>query len=141
MAKKRKPPIKEFHVPTPVKLSVLWASLMSLYIYNDFIALWKPGMLEMIGEGQMGILGEATDPVLIGVAIVVGIPAVMVFLSSILPSKISRLLNLVFGPIFCLMAVSLAIGAAPYFQLISAAEVVALVLITWIAFRWPRQDA
>jgi len=65
----------------------------------------------------------------------------MVFLSSILPSKISRLLNLIFGPIFCVLAVLTGIGAAPFYQLIVAAEVVALVLITWIAFRWPREAA
>ena len=141
MPKNPRAPIKEFHVSPPVKLSVLWSSLMALYIYNDFIALWKPGMLEMIGEGRMGPLGQATDLVMVGVAIVVGIPAVMVFLSSILPSKISRLLNMIFGPIFCGLAVWTGIGAAPYYQLIVAAEVVALVLITWIAFRWPRQDA
>jgi len=141
MSKKTRPPIKEFHVPTPVKLSVLWASLMSLYIYNDYIALWKPGMIEMISEGRMGILGEATDLVMVGAAIVVGIPAVMVFLSSILPSKISRLLNMVFGPIFCVLAVATGIGAVPYYQLIVAAEVVALLLITWLAFRWPREAA
>lgn len=110
MPKQARAPIEEFRVPPPVKLSVLWASLMSLYIYNDFISLWKPGMIEMISEGQMGILGEATDPVLVGVAIVMAIPAVMVFLSSILPSKMSRLLNMIFGPVFCVLAVFVASG-------------------------------
>lgn len=135
------PPLEDFGVPTPVKLSLLWASLMALYIYNDFIALWIPGMLEMISEGQMGPLGEATDTVLVGVAIVVGIPATMVFLSSILPTKLSRLLNLVFGPIFCALAVLTGIGAAPFYQLIVVTEVIILLLITWTAFRWPRQNS
>jgi len=139
MSNEPRPPLEEFRVPTPVKLSVLWASLMSLYIYNDFIGLWIPGMLEMISEGRMGPLGQATDLLMVGVAVVVGLPAVMVFLSSILPAKISRLLNMILGPIFCVLAVLTGIGAAPYFQLIVAAEVVVLILITWIAFRWPRQ--
>ena len=136
-----RPPLEDFRVPTPVKLSLLWASLMALYIYNDFIALWIPGMLEMIGEGQMGPLGEATDPVLVGVAIVVGLPATMVFLSSILPTRVSRLLNMVFGPIFCALAVWTGIGTAPFWQLIVATEIIILILITWIAFRWPRQKS
>ena len=140
MSKKPQPPIEEFRVPTPVKLSVLWASLMSLYIYNDFIALWKPGMIEMISDGKMGPLGEATDLVLVGVAVVVGLPAIMVFLSSILPANVSRLLNMIFGPIFCGLAVWTGIGAAPFYQLIVAAEIIVLILITWIAFRWPRQN-
>lgn len=136
-----RPPLEEFRVPTPVKLSLLWASLMALYIYNDFIALWIPGMLEMMSEGQMGPLGEATDLLLIGVAIVVGLPATMVFLSSILPTKMSRLLNMVFGPIFCALAVWTGIGAAPFYQLIVLAEIIILILITWPAFRWPRTDS
>lgn len=140
MPQKSRPPIEEFRVPPPVKLSLLWASLMSLYIYNDFIALWKPGMIEMISDGRMGPLGEATDLVMVGVAVVVGLPATMVFLSSILPANVSRLLNMIFGPIFCALAVLTGIWAAPFYQLIVAAEVVVLILITWIAFRWPRQD-
>lgn len=139
MPKEPRPPIEEFRVPTPVKLSLLWASLMSLYIYNDFIALWKPGMIEMISEGRMGPLGQATDLVMVGVAVVVGLPAVMVFLSSILPAKVSRLLNMILGPIFCALAVWTGIGAAPFWQLIVAAEIVVLILVTWIAYRWPRQ--
>lgn len=135
-----KSPIENIHVSTPVKLSLLWASLMALFIYNDYLAMYSPGMIEMMSAGRMGPLGEATGRTMLAVAFVMALPASMVFLSSTLPSRISRGLNMVVGPIYLVIAALTLFGSPLWYQLIVAVEIVATLLIVGIAARWPRQD-
>jgi len=52
----------------------------------------------------------------------------------------SRILNLIFGPIYLIIAASTLIGALPFYQLIVVVEIIVLLHIVWIAARWPRQD-
>ena len=127
-------------MPAPVQLSLLWASLMALYIYNDYLVLYVPGMLDMMSAGSMGPLGEATTLTMLLVALIMAIPASMIFLSSTIPARVSRLLNLVIGPIYLVIAGLTLIGSAPFYQLIVAVEIVALLLVIFIALRWPRQS-
>jgi len=140
MNKNGKPSIQSVHVSAPVKLSLLWASLMSLYIYNDYILLFIPGVIEEMAAGSLGPLGEATDFKLVVVAFVMAIPASMVFLSSMLPSSVSRWLNMILGPIYTVIAVLTLFGSPPFYKFIVMVEIVATVLIFWIAVRWPRAN-
>ena len=57
------------------------------------------GSLAGMSAGQMGPVGDATELKLVIAAAVIAIPAVMIFLSSSLPAKVSRWLNIVFGAI------------------------------------------
>ena len=130
--------IESIHVPAPIKLSLLWASLMSLYIYNDYLVLFVPGTLELMEAGSLGPLGPATDLKMVAVAAIMAIPASMIFLSSTLPSNASRRLNMIVGPIYTLIAVLTLYGSAPFYQMIVLIEIIATVLIFRIALRWPR---
>lgn len=132
--------IKKIRAPIAVQLSFLWASLMSLYIYNDYLSMFVPGMIDMMSAGSMGPLGEATDFMILCVAVIMAIPASMVFLSSTLPTSASRLLNLIVGPIYIIIAVSTLFGSPLFYQFIVLIEIMTLILIFWIAARWPRQD-
>ena len=38
--------LQEFPVPVNIKLALLWASLMFLYIYNDYFSMYLPGVIE-----------------------------------------------------------------------------------------------
>jgi hypothetical protein len=135
-----KPSIETIHVSAPVKLSLLWASLMALYIYNDYLLLFMPGQIEGMNAGSMGPLGVVTDLKLLAVASIMAIPASMVFLSSTLPSSASRWLNMILAPIYAAIAVlTLSMGPPPFFKLIVAIEIVATLLIFRTAARWPKQ--
>lgn len=135
-----RPPIEEIHVPAPVKLSLLWASLMALFIYNDYLVMYVPGVIEMMSAGRLGPLGEASDFMMLVVAVLMAIPASMVFLSSTLPARVSRILNLTFGPIYFIIAAWTLIGALMFYQFIVLVEIIVLLHIVSIAARWPRQD-
>ena len=132
--------IESIRVPAPVQLSLLWASLMSLYIYNDYLVLFVPGTLDLMAAGSLGPLGPSTDLKMIAVAAIMAIPASMIFLSSTLPSNASRRLNMIVGPIYTLIAVLTLYGSAPFYQMIVVIEIIATVLIFRIALHWPKQS-
>ena len=136
--------IEEIRVPAPVKLSLLWASLMSLYLYNDYLLFFIPGQIEGMNAGSMGPFGQATDLKLLAVAAFLAIPASMIFLSSMLPSSASRWLNLVVGVLHGIpnALMFLPVFSAPlFFKFIVSIEIIIMLLIIWTAARWPQQDA
>ena len=142
MSQKTKSSFEKISVPAPVKLSLLWASLMALYIYNDYFLLFIPGTIQGMSAGSMGPLGEVTDIKLLVVASILALPASMIFLSSILPSGASRGLNLIIGPVYVVIAgLTFFMSPYPFFKFIVSVEIVATLLIIWIAVRWPRHAA
>lgn len=139
MKNQNKSPISNFRVATPVQLSLLWASLMSLYIYNDYLTMFAPGVIDLMSAGHMGPLGEATEVTMLAVAVIMAIPASMIFLSSILPTSAARPLNLIVGSVYIIIAVLTLFGSALFYRFIVVIEIIALLLIVWIAVHWPRQ--
>src|SRR5262245_897342 len=86
-------PLSDLPVHTKVKLAALWASTMFCYIYCDYFELYVPGKLDSMLQGKMGPLGAVTQEVLLGTAILMAIPSLMVFLSLALSARITRILN------------------------------------------------
>lgn len=125
-------------IPVRLKLSLLWASLMALYIYNDYFTLFMPGTIEAMSKGSLGPLGDVTEVKMLAVAIVLAIPASMIFLSSALSAGLSRWLNGIFGVIYCIIAVLTFFGAPLFYKFIVSLEIVATLIIIFYALRWPR---
>ena len=120
-----------------LKLSALWMSVMLCYIYGDFIGLFKPGKLQAMLAGRMP-LGLVTQGVLVGMAVVMAIPSVMVFLSLVLPPRVNRWTNIVFGAIYTLIMVFSMPGAWIFYLFFGVIEIVLTALIVWYAWTWPR---
>ena len=125
-------------VPTATKLSLLWTALMSLYIYNDYLVLFVPGTMDAMAAGSMGPLGDYTEGKMVVVALIMAIPASMIFLSAIVNRKYSRGLNLIFGAIYAVIAALTLIGSPLFYKLIVCFQIVALMLIIRLAWRWPK---
>ncbi len=130
--------LKSFDIPTPIRLSLLWASLMSLYIYNDYFNMYRPGTVDNMIAGNMGPLGEATPTVLIVVALILAIPALMIFLSSVLRPVFSRWSNIILGIVYTTIEALTFFGSAPFYQMVVVFEIIVTLLIVWIAWHWPR---
>jgi len=137
----QKQPLESLPVPTNIKLSLLWASLMSLYIYNDYFSMFLPGTVEDMLNGRIGPLGEATEPVLVGVSIMLAIPALMIFLSAALPATVSKWLNVAMGVIYTVIQCLTFFGSALFYQIVVVLEIGVTCLIVWYAWRWPRNPA
>ena len=132
-------PGEQFRAPTSVTLALAWASLMSLYIYNDYFSMYLPGTIRDMSSGRMGPLGPATPGVLVGVSIMLAIPALMILLSVALPAPASRWLNIVFGLAYTVIEVLTFLGPALFYSIVVALEIGLTLFIVWRAVRWPKQ--
>lgn len=131
-------PLERMPLPTPLRLSALWVSVTLCYLYGDYFGLYVPGKVQRMLDGQMGPLGAVTQRVLLGTAIMMAIPALMVVLSLVLTPRVSRWLNLVAGVVFTTIMLLTMPGAWRFYQFLGVIEVVLTLAIMWTAWRWPR---
>ena len=137
------PQLRDAKIDIKFKLSALWVSVTLCYLYCDYFYLYQPGKLESMLAGQMGPLGQTTQGVLLGVSVLLSIPALMVFFSIILPARLNRMANVLFGSLFTLiMLVFLfAPGVWLYYKYFAAVEVLLTSTAVWLAWKWPKRRA
>ena len=134
-----KVPLATAIVPTAVVLALAWASLMSLYIYNDYFSMYLPGAITNMSSGRIGPLGPETPGVLVGVSTLLAIPALMILLSVALPAAASRWFNIVVGLAYTAVEALTFPSPHLFYKIVVAAEIAITVHIVWRALRWPRQ--
>jgi len=116
------------------KLAGLWVILMFFYLYNDVFTLFQPGSMEGIQINQAFLLGAA---------ILMAIPSLMVFLSLTLKAKANRWANIIAGIFLAgvLLTTTLVPGELwAYYALYMIIEGVLIALIIWHAWKWPTQE-
>ena len=131
--------LENFLLPTKVKLSLLWTSLMFLYIYNDYFSMYTPGTIEAMSVGRMGPLGQATDVIMISVSLLLAVPALMIFLSAALPPVLSMWLNVLLGLAYTVIEVLTFMGPHLFYKIVVGLEIAVSLLIVWYALNWPRK--
>ena len=131
----------DIKIHVKMKISALWVSVMLCYIYGDYFGLYKPGKLQGMLEGRMGPLGLTTQGVLLGTAILMAIPSVMVFLSLALKPNPNRWVNIILGVIYTVIMLITMPGAWAFYMFLGIVEVVLTALIVWYAWNWPKQEA
>ena len=128
-------------MPVQAKLAAAWTSFMFLYIYVDYLALYKPGFVEDI---QAGTVHEFdTGPTFVALALtLIAIPTLMILLSATLPARVNRTVNLVIATLYIPVSIYNAAGeswAYSYFYGLSIGlEVLLLAFILRSAWTWPR---
>jgi hypothetical protein len=126
------------------RISVLWVRATLLYLYGDVIAFYVPGGVQRMLDGKMGPW-PVTPTLLLGVAILMSAPGVMVALTVLLKPVASRWLNVVMGAAYTLIMLVTMIGAwgfGGYFYIyLGVVEVVLTSLVVWYALTWPTQPA
>jgi hypothetical protein len=133
---------QQAQLPVQAKLAAAWTSLMFLYIYVDYLHLYKPGSLdEILG----GVVHEFdTGPTFVALALtLMAIPSLMIVLSTTLPARVNRATNLVVATLFIPISIYNVAGeeswAYSYFYGLSIGlEVLLLALILRAAWTWPR---
>lgn len=137
-------PLENPKVPVQVKLAAAWTSFMFLYIYVDYLALYKPGFLDELLAGTVHEFD--TGPTFVGLALtLIAIPTLMVLLSATLPARVDRIVNLVVAALYIPVSIYNAAGESwsySYFYGLSIGlEVLILVFILRSAWTWPRTPA
>lgn len=121
-----------------IKLACLWASVTLCYVYCDYFELYQVGKLQSMLAGQMGPLGQATQGVLLGVAVLLSLPALMVFFSVALPEGVSRKANIVLGSAFTLIMVPFVLlpGVWLFYKYFALVEALLTAYAVRMAWRW-----
>jgi Family of unknown function (DUF6326) len=134
--------LEDLRMPVQAKLAAAWTSFMFLYIYVDYFALYKPGVVDDI---LVGIVWEfdISQTLLTAFLTLVAIPILMVMLSMTLPARVNRATNLVVASLYIPVSIFNAVGESwTYFYGLSIGlEVLLLAFILRYAWTWPRRTA
>lgn len=131
-------PLQDMKIHVRFKLSALWTAIMCCYIYGDFWGLYRPGNLQDILDGG-GPLGPISQGSLVAVSVLVAIPAVMIFLSLVMPPALARWLNVLIAAVLTAIVLATLPGAWAFYIFMSLVEVALQLAVLWYAWRWPRQ--
>jgi hypothetical protein len=118
-------------------ISALWVSVMFLYVYGDLKSLYKPGLIEGIIAGKAGEI-KITQVFLLGSAILMAIPALMVVLSLTVAYPAIRWANIILGILYSVVMIvtMLMSGTWAYYIFFGIVEVVLTATIAWTAWNW-----
>ena len=133
--------LKDPQIPVQAKIAAAWTSFMFLYIYVDYFALYKPGVIDEILAGT--IHGFEIGPTFVSLGLTtLAIPILMIMLSMTLPARVNRTINLVVATLYIPFSIYNADGeswAYSYFYGLSIGlEVLLLAFILRSAWTWPR---
>jgi hypothetical protein len=121
-----------------VILSTLWIFVTANYIFCDVVTLMNPDDLKQILTGTVGAV-QMNQQFLLGAAIMMEIPFVMILLSRILKYKANRLANIIAGSIMTIVQISsLFVGTTPTLHYIfySSIEIACTLFIAVYALQW-----
>ena len=115
-----------------IKLSALWVALMLTYLLGDVLRIFS-------GDFQAGQIGgqEITQWMYLGLAALMVIPAVMVFLTLTLHQPADRWANIIIAAFFFLFnLVGLPTYPSLYDKFLIVVGLAFNVLTVWYAWRW-----
>jgi hypothetical protein len=133
--------LQEARLPVRAQLAAAWASFMFLYIYVDYLGLYKPGVIDDI---LVGVVHEFdTGPTFVSLALtLMAVPILMIVLSTTLPARVNRAVNLVVATLYIPVSMYNADGEpwsySSFYGLSIGLEVLLLAFILRAAWTWPR---
>ena len=136
--------LEDKKVNVKIRLALLWAALMFLYIYNDILSIYQPGHVAELFEGQLeGV--PFTQTLLLGAAALMAVPSFMVLLSLTLKSGANRIVNIIVGIFHILILLGTQfVGEGEtwfYWRLMELFEAFFLVIIVRTAWKWPVNES
>ncbi|MEO6948223.1 MAG: DUF6326 family protein [Ginsengibacter sp.] len=130
--------LDDFRINIKIKLAALWTSVTLCYLYGDYFELYVPKQAESLVNGT-NFLDSPSKLFL--AALVLSIPAIMVFLSIILKPKINRWLNIIFGVFFTAVMLMITVNSLTpwriFYVFLALVECLITSLIVFYAWRWP----
>lgn len=132
---------RDARLPVRAKLAAAWTSFMFLYVYVDYLALYRPGFVDEIRSGV--VHDFETGPTFVTLALTaLAIPILMIVLSTTLPAGVNRATNLVVATLYVPFSIYNADGEswsyASFYGLSIGLEVLLLAFVLRAAWTWPR---
>lgn len=132
--------LEDIKINLKIKLAALWASLMFCYVYGDFFSLFVPGRIQNLINGNSGA-GETTPTMLVSYAILLALPALMIFLSVALQARVNRILNIIMGVLYTLVMILVVSSSISewmtFYVFLGVVEIILTCIIVWQAAKWP----
>lgn len=121
-------------VETRIILSALWVALMLTYLLGDVLRIFS-------GDFKAGEMGGQkiafTQPIWLGIAVLMVIPVVMIVLSLTLPQPVNRWVNLIAaGFFFVFNLIGLPTYPSAYDKFLIVVGLVFNLLTAWFAWNW-----
>jgi hypothetical protein len=131
--------LEDRQIPVQAKLAAAWTSFMFLYIYVDYFALYKPGVIDDILAGVVWEF-QISQTLLTVFLAAIAVPSLMIVLSVILPARANRVINLVVASVYIPFSMFNAVGESwmYFYGLGVVLEVIVLAVILRSAWTWPR---
>ena len=119
---------------TRIILSASWIALMLTYLLGDVLRIFSGD----VQAGEMGKqLAKFTQPMWLGIAILMAIPIVMVILSLILPQPVNRWTNIIIASFFFLFnLVGLPTYPSAFDKFLIVVGLGFNILTVWYAWNW-----
>ena len=123
-------------IDTRMKIAALWTATMLIFAYVDIFAFYRPDVRADIDAGKVFVF-EIGQPFLFFATLYVIIPAVMIYLTLVMPRRVSRIVNMVLPALYAFTILGGAVGEWNYYVLGSLAEAVLLAMVIRHAWTWP----
>lgn len=122
-------------IDTRLKIAALWTATMLIFAYVDLFSLYRPDVRADLDAGKMFVFNIG-QPFLFFTTLYIIIPAVMIYLTLVMPRRINRIVNMVLAALYGFTIVGGAIGEWNYYVLGSLVEAVLLVMLFRHAWSW-----
>jgi hypothetical protein len=126
-------------IDAKVLLSTLWIVVMINMLKADILSLYIPGSAEELAQTAAST-GASIPQLMLGGAIMMEISIVMIILSRVLKYSLNRWANIIVSVI----TIAFVVGGGvtyPHYIFIAAVEVICLLSIIWIAWKWRNVEA
>jgi hypothetical protein len=119
-----------------IKLSALWVALMLTYLLGDVLRIFSG---DFVG-GELGGM-QVSQGLYLGLAVLLVIPVVMVFLSLTLKHIVNRWANIILPLLFFTFnLVGLPTYPSAYDQFLIIVGLLFNLLTVWYAWTWRKQE-
>ena len=128
---------QDYWINPRIKIAALWTAMLFIFAYVDLFGLFRSDVRADIEAGKVFAftIGQG---VLLGMTIYVIVPSLMVFLSLVLPVRVTRMANLVLAVIYAVTVAGGSIGEWNYYILGSLTEAALLAGVAYYAWTWPK---
>lgn len=118
-----------------IKLSAIWIALMLTYLLGDVLRIFSGDFV----AGEMGSAGgmKLTQPMMLGIAILMVIPILMVVLTLFLPHSVNRWASIIVAIFFfAFNLIGLPTYPSAYDKFLIVVGLGFNVLTVWTAWKW-----
>ena len=131
--------------PIDVKfvLSALWTAMLFVFAYVDIFGFYRADVLNAALEGKVGTTDFTVNQTFLSMTLIyIVLPTLMVVGSLVLKARVNRIVNIAVSLLYIATIVVSMIGEQWFYYLLgSVIEVVLLLIIAALAWRWPLESS